>query len=82
MKTLIRMAAFAAACCAMQAQAQRAVVREQPEGTVLVVGHSDTLPGLLKALGHAGDVKIEPTDYGNVFVWTQGNGGKPLTMRY
>lgn len=63
MKTLIRMAAFAAACCAMQPLARE-------------------LSGLLKALGHAGDVKIEPTDYGNVFVWTPGNGGKPLTMRY
>jgi broad specificity phosphatase PhoE len=56
--------------------------REQPEGTVLVVGHSDTLPALLKGLGHAGEVKIESADYGNVFIWTPGNGGKPLAMRY
>jgi broad specificity phosphatase PhoE len=56
--------------------------REQPDGTVLVVAHSDTLPALLKALGHAGDLKIESTDYGNLFIWTAGNGGKPLTMRY
>jgi broad specificity phosphatase PhoE len=56
--------------------------REQPEGTVLVVAHSDTLPALLKALGHGGEVKIESTDYGNLFVWTPGNGDKPLTMRY
>jgi broad specificity phosphatase PhoE len=56
--------------------------REQPEGTVLVVGHSDTLPMLLKALGNTGEVKIESADYGNVFIWTPGNGNKPLTMRY
>ncbi len=27
---------------------------------VLLVGHTDTLPGLIKALGHPGDVKIGP----------------------
>jgi len=34
------------------------------------VGHTDTLPGLIKALGVAADIKIEPQDYGNLFVVT------------
>ncbi|MGE3537951.1 MAG: histidine phosphatase family protein [Candidatus Tectimicrobiota bacterium] len=36
--------------------------------TVLIVGHTDTLPGLLKALGHPADISIDAADYGNIFV--------------
>jgi len=51
---------------------------------VLLVGHTDTLPGLIKALGHPGDVKIEAQDYGNVFIITPKAATTPgfLRLRY
>jgi broad specificity phosphatase PhoE len=48
---------------------------------VLVVGHSDTLPGLLKTLGYPGDIKIEAQDYGNIFVVMQKSDGAPAFLR-
>lgn len=49
--------------------------------TVLLVGHTDTLPGLLKALGYPADVKIEPDDYGNIFVVMPKAEGAPTFLR-
>jgi len=48
---------------------------------VLVVGHTDTLPGLIKSLGYADSVKIESQDYGNVFVITPRAGAAPAFLR-
>jgi broad specificity phosphatase PhoE len=48
---------------------------------VLVVGHTDTLPGLVKALGHPADIKIDPQDYGNVFIVTPKTEGTPAFLR-
>ena len=52
--------------------------------TVLLVGHSDTLPGLLKTLGYPGDIKIDAQDYGNLFVVMTKREGAPgfLRLRY
>jgi broad specificity phosphatase PhoE len=57
--------------------------REHPQGVVVVVGHSDTLPTLLKALADV-DMRIEAQDFGNLFVVAPVAGGKPalLTLRY
>jgi len=49
--------------------------------TVLLVGHTDTLPGLAKALGHPAEIKIEPQDFGNLFVVTTRGGGSPVLLR-
>ena len=49
--------------------------------TVLIVGHSDTLPGLLKALGHAAEIKIAPQDFGNLFVVVPKGDGVPTFLR-
>jgi phosphohistidine phosphatase SixA len=49
--------------------------------TVLIVGHTDTLPGLLKALGHPADIKIEPQDYSNMFVVIPNTGAAPTFLR-
>lgn len=49
--------------------------------TVLMVGHTDTLPGLLKALGHPADIKIEPQDYSNMFVVIPKSEGAPTFLR-
>jgi len=35
-----------------------------------LVGHTDTLPGLIKALGHPSEIEIEAQDYGNIFIVT------------
>lgn len=52
--------------------------------TVLLVGHSDTLPGLLKAFGLPEEIQIAPEDYSNVFVVVPKTQAAPtlLRMRY
>jgi broad specificity phosphatase PhoE len=52
--------------------------------TVLLVGHTDTLPGLLKALGHPVEVKIDAQDYSNMFVVIPKGDGAPtlVHLRY
>ena len=49
--------------------------------TVLLVGHLDTLPGLLKTLGHPVDIKIEPQEYSNIFVVIPKSDGAPTFLR-
>lgn len=49
--------------------------------TVLLVGHTDTLPGLLRALGHPEDITIEPQDYGSIFVVAPREAGRPAVLR-
>jgi broad specificity phosphatase PhoE len=49
--------------------------------TVLLVGHTDTLPGLLKALGHPAEVKIEKDDYGSIFVVVPSIDSTPALLR-
>lgn len=47
------------------------LLREKHVGqTVVVAGHSNTVPGLLAALGIKGRIRIDDTDYGNLFVVT------------
>jgi 2,3-bisphosphoglycerate-dependent phosphoglycerate mutase len=60
-------------------------LRKNHDGqTVLLVGHTDTLPGLLKALGHPVEIKIEPEDFANMFVVVPKREGAPafLHLRY
>jgi len=49
--------------------------------TVLMVGHTDTIPGLLKALGHPADVKIDSKDFSNLFVVIPKGDGPPTVLR-
>jgi len=48
---------------------------------VLVVGHTDTLPELIKSLGHPQSVKIEAQDYGNIFIVTPRADTAPALLR-
>lgn len=48
---------------------------------VLVVGHTDTLPELIKSLGYPGSVKIEAQDYGNIFIVTPRGDTAPAFLR-
>jgi len=52
-----------------------------PEDVVLVVGHSNTLPEILKALGHAAEVAIGDDDYENLFVLVPKGEGPPAVVR-
>ena len=49
--------------------------------TVLLVGHTDTLPGIVKALGHPADIKIDAQDYGSMFVVMPRGEGAPVLLR-
>ena len=60
------------------------ILSKHSGGTVLVVGHSNTLPEIIEALG-AGKIKeIDDLDYDNVYVVTvSGNGiAKVLRMKF
>jgi phosphohistidine phosphatase SixA len=49
------------------------------KGHVLVIGHSNTVPGTIKALGVATPVTIGEADYDNLFVVTLGE--RPSLVR-
>ena len=48
---------------------------------VLVVGHSNTLPEILKTLGHPGTVEIAGDEYDNLFVAVPRPGSPPAVLR-
>ena len=48
---------------------------------VMVVGHADTLPDILTALGHPKQIQIKPYDYGNVFVVVPNGKKAPAVVR-
>jgi broad specificity phosphatase PhoE len=47
--------------------------RHQPKDVVLVIGHSNSVPGVIKALGGP-DVTISDDDYRSLFVFVPGTG--------
>jgi broad specificity phosphatase PhoE len=55
--------------------------RENAGQNVLVVGHTDTLPGIIRALGHPDDIRIDSQDFGNIFVLTPKAEGPPAFLR-
>jgi broad specificity phosphatase PhoE len=54
---------------------------EQADGIVLIAGHSNTIPDLLKALGCAADFTIAPDEYDNLFVVVPRATGQATLMR-
>lgn len=50
-------------------------------GRVLVVGHSETVPQILRGLGHPEQITIDRSDYGNIFVVVPNGTPKPLVLR-
>jgi phosphohistidine phosphatase SixA len=50
-------------------------------GPVLVVGHSNTVPGILKALGVAEPIVIADDEYDNLFVVVRVDGAAPILIR-
>ena len=52
-----------------------------PKARVLVAGHSDTVPALLKALGCTEAITIAKADYDNLFLVIPGDKSSPLLLR-
>jgi broad specificity phosphatase PhoE len=50
------------------------------DGIVAIVGHSNTVPAFLRALGHHGDVAIGEREHDDLFVIVGGTGGGPPTV--
>lgn len=55
--------------------------RDHADSVVLVVGHSNTVPELLEALGHKEAVTIDQGDYSNLFVVVPRSSAAPLVLR-
>jgi len=49
--------------------------------TVLIVGHSETIPGILRNLGASNRVEVSKTDFANLFVLFQPGSDKPQLVR-
>jgi len=53
----------------------------QVKGNVLIVGHANTIPDLLKKLGVKSDVKIGESDYGDLFIVVLRSTGQPTLVK-
>jgi phosphohistidine phosphatase SixA len=51
------------------------------KGNALIVGHSNTVPGLLKRLGIKDDIAIADDEYDNLFVVVRPESGEPTLVR-
>ena len=49
--------------------------------TVFVVGHSNTIPEIAKALGVSTPIPIADADYDNLFVLSMANDGPPALLQ-
>lgn len=54
---------------------------EHRRDIVLVVGHANSVPALLKALGHSAEIKIPETEFDNLFVLIPMSEGPPKLLR-
>jgi broad specificity phosphatase PhoE len=54
---------------------------EHRRDIVLVVGHANSVPALLKALGHPVEIKIPETEFDNLFVLIPMSEGPPKLLR-
>lgn len=55
---------------------------KEARGNVLVVGHSNTLPEIIKALGAPAPVTVGEEDYDNLFVLILGSPSRLIRLRY
>lgn len=55
--------------------------KDVPSGRALVVGHSNTLPEILAALGHAEKIEIPTSQYDDLFVILPREGSPPTVLR-
>jgi broad specificity phosphatase PhoE len=52
-----------------------------PDARVLIVGHSNTLPSILRALGHRKEHKIASGEYDNLFVVVPNSRPEPAVLQ-
>ena len=52
------------------------------EGSVLIVGHSNTLPEIIEALGVEKAVTIADSEYDNLFIWKSSSPTELVRLRY
>jgi broad specificity phosphatase PhoE len=55
--------------------------KDNPADVVLVVGHSDSVPEILRLLGHPEPVTIGHAEYDNLFVAVPGKAAPPTVLR-
>ena len=55
--------------------------RVHPNDVVLIVGHSNSVPGLLEALGHPEAITIAGEEYDNLFLVVPRSDGPPSLLR-
>lgn len=55
--------------------------RDHPKDAVLLVGHSGSVPKVLKLLGHETPVEIGHEEYDSLFVAVPRAGGRPTVLR-
>jgi broad specificity phosphatase PhoE len=60
----------------------RRLAVEHTQDRVLIVSHSQTIPVLLRALGHTADVPIGRDEYSNVFLVFPRQGMPPVVVRF
>lgn len=65
---------------ARETEALVAQIRTHASGAVLVVGHSNTIPAIIKALGGA-DVTLDDSDYDSLFVVASGGATTRIRFR-
>lgn len=59
----------------------QALRQQDGDGVALVIGHSDTLPAILAAVGGPTDLKIGTREFGSIYVVTPRSGQAPAVMR-
>ncbi len=56
-------------------------LRKEPQAVVLVVGHGDTVPGLLSAMGVGQKIELGDQDYDNLFIVVPKPAGETVFLR-
>jgi phosphohistidine phosphatase SixA len=54
---------------------------KQADGAALVVGHSNTIPEILQALGASTAVTVDDTEYDNLFIVAAADASKSIRLR-
>jgi len=57
------------------------IKKDAPAGTVLIVGHSNTVPEILAALGHTEKVEIPSFQFDDLFLVVPKEGAAPTVLR-
>lgn len=54
----------------------------ETSGNVLVVGHSNTIPDIITALGASQPIALEDNEYDNLFIWRGGASPQLIRLRF